>query len=114
MELDLEDVINYAEEYEHKYFDKIEEGLPKGTINFRTKQIKYNPIYNDEGETLCHEVMHHHYRNVYGFDLPEFFVEQEGKRLYDMHKEDIDMYVRTKLQWDTEKERRYENEKHNM
>lgn len=93
MELNLEDVINYAEEYEHRYFSTIEEGLPKGKINFRTKEILYNPLYNEEGETLCHEIMHHHYDNVLGVHPSEQIVEQEGLRLYKAYKKDIDVYV---------------------
>lgn len=97
MEMDLEDLMNYAQEYEHKYYSTIEEGLPKGKINFTQKLVTYNPLYNEEGQTLCHEMMHHHYIQVKGVDVPEEIVESEGLRLYHQWPQEINKYVRTLL-----------------
>lgn len=95
--IDLEDLLNYADEYEHKYFSTIDDELPKGKINFKDKTIFYNPLYNDEPETFCHELMHHHYIQVYGYDAPEALVEQEALLLADRYKEPINKYLKTNL-----------------
>lgn len=94
MELDLEDLITYADEYEHKYFRMIDEDLPKGLIDFKNNIVWYNPLYNDEGETFCHEMMHHHYIKVYNFDAPKPLVESNGLLLYKMYKPQIDEFVK--------------------
>ena len=55
----------------------------KGLINYDTKNIYINPMYNEDADTLMHELYHHYYDNVLGVEAGEDIVEQQAQEALD-------------------------------
>lgn len=101
--MELEDLINYSEQYEHKLVDNLtdrNDNPIKGCINFRERTIKYNSDYStpaDLAETLCHEIQHHYFIKELGYDMHETIVEELGLHLLYDNRKSIERYVVNKL-----------------
>lgn len=101
--LDLEDLINYSEQYEHVLVGRLTDSNGydvKGKINFKHNLIMYNLNYatpNQLAETLCHEIYHHYFIKELGHDMPEHIVEDMGMLLYQDNKNEIENYVLNKI-----------------
>jgi hypothetical protein len=97
--VNIEELLEIADEYEHKYFDNIDDINPDivGCIDLKNKVIIYNKNNNDKGITLCHELMHHYYYNIYNFEPSERVIENNAKKVYNKYKNNIDNYLKIKL-----------------
>lgn len=89
----LEDLLKYHDEYDVMYmiFDDA-----KGKINFRDKIIYINPVFNEDGLTYVHELIHHHYK-YFGVHPSEQQIENEAKYLYDQHPLLYEKLAKSKL-----------------
>lgn len=101
--MELEDLINYSEQYKHELVDNLTDrnnNPVKGQISFRDNVIRYNTDYSkpeELGETLCHEMYHHHFIKELGYDMHEQIVEEMGLHLLYDNRKAIENYIVNKL-----------------
>lgn len=99
--MNLEDMIEYAEEYDHKIVDKLENNVGdeiKGKIVFSSNEILYNRNYEDEYvDTFCHELYHHYFVKELNYDMPESLVEDLGLKMSYYNRKYIQDYLNEKL-----------------
>lgn len=91
----IDEVIQWGMEYDHSYvvMDDV-----RARINFSEKTIKYNPIFNEDGISFCHEMVHHYFHEMVGEPEPsERFIEMMAKRLYQKNPLAFDNYVAHEL-----------------
>lgn len=69
----------------------------KGRILYLPKIIIINPMFNEDGVTWTHEMCHHFYDNVFGEDVIEAQVEEDGLLFYEHYYDVIDQYVKHRL-----------------
>lgn len=89
-ELTIGEFLGYSEYYDIKY--KIIES--KGLINYKFKTIYINPLFNEDGLTLTHELLHHYYDNELLIESTESIVESMTMNIYKPNYEFIDYYVK--------------------
>jgi hypothetical protein len=77
--ISIDDLLNYANQYKVKYASVIDD--TKGRINYKFNTIEINPAYNDEIETLIHELLHHHYDNETCIEMGEHQIEYQTKQI---------------------------------
>lgn len=90
-DITLDEFLQYGELYEHKY-----NVMPDciGKINFRSMTVYYNPLFNEDGITFCHEMVHHYYNQGFATEhIPEHIVEQQAQDIYKIYNDIIDDYV---------------------
>ena len=78
-DIELEMILEIALLYKHKY---VTIDAAKGRINYLHETIHYNPMFNEEGQTLVHESLHHYFDNIIGKDVTEKYVEECTLELY--------------------------------
>jgi len=71
-----------------------------GRIRPKEYIIYINPLYNQDGITATHELMHYFF-DYQGIMIPERCIESIAQDIYSEHKETIDDYIHTRLQDDT-------------
>lgn len=73
--LGLEEIIDIMDDYAISYVMM----TPKGRIDYNAKVIHINAVYNDNAETLMHEITHHYLDNV--LCIGEHFTEDDVELL---------------------------------
>ncbi len=92
--LTIEDFINAANMYTitHTFLP----GREHARIYPKSRLIRIDPDYKEDGLSLVHEIYHHHYDSI-GRNTIEFIIEQEAQEFYFEHKLVVDSYVRYRL-----------------
>lgn len=67
-----------------------------GRIKPQEYIIYINPLFNQDGITATHELMHYYF-DFQGIELPEESIETLAQEVYNDYQEDIDYYVRVRL-----------------
>jgi hypothetical protein len=97
--LTCSDITDILSDYDIKYANI----SVKGDVDFYSQEIRINPVYNQDIETLAHEFYHIYYEiELEAPDIPEEIIESNALDLvrdYKMYKclEDY-LYKRTKYQ----------------
>ena len=93
-ELTLNEFLSYSDYYNISY--KIIES--KGLINYKFKTIYINPIWNEDGQTIVHELLHHYYDLELLIQTTENIVESMTFNIYKPNYKFIDYYIKLLLQ----------------
>jgi hypothetical protein len=85
----ITDIYVYMKEYSFMYviFDA------KAKINYSNRRIYFNPMFNEEYESFCHEIFHHHFDNVLGIIMSEEDVEKISQEYFQKHRKGIEYIV---------------------
>jgi hypothetical protein len=91
---DLKDIFQYGNLYNHCY--KIMDDC-KGRIDLKKNTVYYNPVFNEDGITFVHEMLHHHY--IYnGYKEPcEEVIELMAENFYKVYPKLFDNYINARL-----------------
>lgn len=75
-ELSLEEIVEILDKYKITYKSL----LVKGDVDFGLEEIRINPVYNQDVQTLMHEFAHIYYEGILGLELSEDTIEYESQQ----------------------------------